>query len=57
MYSDYILEGKTVGIPANSWPAGFGGENGNLAQALIDSKDVDAWLENLNQLIIDFYNN
>lgn len=56
MFTNYIETGKTINIPSNSWPASFGGEYGNICQELIDSGDVDAWLENLNQLILDTYN-
>lgn len=48
--------GKTLDIPSNSWPPSFGGEYGNINQELIDSGDVDTWLANLNQLIVDTYN-
>lgn len=51
MYEDYILAGKTVGIPANSWPGAFGAEYGNIGQELIATGDVDTWLEELDELI------
>lgn len=56
MYKNYIQTGKTMSVPSNSWPPSFGGEYGNICQELIDSKDVDQWLNNLNQLILDIYN-
>ncbi|MEG0271087.1 MAG: extracellular solute-binding protein [Clostridia bacterium] len=56
MFVNYIQTGKTISVPANSWPAGFGGTYGNLNQELIDNGNVDAWLENLNTLILDSYN-
>ena len=57
MFKDYIQTGKTMSVPSNSWPPSFGGEYGNICQELIDTKDVDQWLDNLNQLIMDTYNN
>lgn len=56
MFTKYIQTGKTMSVPSNSWPAGFSGAYGNLCQELIDNGDVDAWLANLNTLIIDSYN-
>lgn len=56
MFNEYVKTGKTMSVPSNSWPAGFGGEYGNLNQALVDDENVDQWLENLNQLILDTYN-
>lgn len=56
MYNEYVQGGKTVNIPSNSWPGAFGGEYGNICQELIDTGDVDAWLDNLTQLILDTYN-
>ena len=57
MFKDYVQTGKTMSVPSNSWPPSFGGEYGNICQELIDTKDVDQWLDNLNQLIMDTYNN
>lgn len=56
MFAQYIQTGKTMSVPGNSWPAGFSGTYGNICQELIDNGDVDAWLQNLNELILDTYN-
>lgn len=56
MFTKYVQTGKTMSVPSNSWPASFGGIYGNICQELIDNGDVDAWLQNLNDLITDSYN-
>ena len=56
MYKNYVVAGKTIEIPSNSWPSSFGGEYGNINQELIASGDADAWLANLDTLILDTYN-
>ena len=56
MYNDYIATGKTISVPSNDWPGPFGSEYGNIGQELVDNGDVDAWLENLDMLIQDTYN-
>lgn len=56
MYDQYVVAGKTMSVPSNSWPAAFGGTYGNICQELIDTNDVDTWLQNLNDLIVDSYN-
>lgn len=56
MFGKYVQTGKTMSVPSNSWPASFGGTYGNICQELIDNGNVDAWLQNLNDLIMDSYN-